>query len=258
MKPHDRFFGRFHRRVRIVGDGSTSSADVEDDEHRFGADISHDGRRVCSVAGRAMRTPWTTCPSAAAQLAELNDTPLLSSPYQVLRQIRLAHQCTHMIDMAALAVSAAALGIRQRQYDAVLAVEDKDGADWRIGTLQRDDELQTLWVVEDGIVREPRLYSGCEMQRSQRWIEERASTIEEIESVFVMQRAMLVAGGKRVVLDQHETANDQVWMTGACFAFQSSRIAEARRRFGSSRTFSRSDELLADLDSPQDTAAKLR
>jgi hypothetical protein len=155
-----------------------------------------------------------------------------------------------MIDMAALAVSAAALGIRQRQYDAVLTVEDKDGADWRIGTLQRDDDLPTLWVVEDGIVREPSFYSGCEMQRSPRWIEERASNTKEIESVFVMQRAMLVSGGKRVVLDQHETANDQVWKTGACFAFQSSRIAEARRRFGSSRTFTRSDELLADLDSP--------
>jgi hypothetical protein len=255
MTPQDRSFGRFHRRVRIVGDVSSSSADVEDNEHRFGADICHDGQRVLSVAGRSIRTPWTTCPLAAVQLAELHDTPLLSSPYKVLRQVRLAHQCTHMIDMAALAVSAAARGVTSRQYDCALAVEDKAGSDWRIGTLQRDDEPSTHWVVKDGIVLEPASYAGCEMQRSGRWIEERAASIEETESVFVMQRAMLVAGGKRVILDEHETAANQVWMTGACFAFQSSRINEARRRFGSTRTFSQPDELLTDLDSPRDPTA---
>jgi hypothetical protein len=255
MTPPDRFFGRFHRRVRIVGDTSTSSADVEDDEHRFGADIGHDGQRVLSVAGRAVRTPWTTCPLAAVQLAELRDTPLLSSPYKVLRQVRLAHQCTHMVDMAALAVCAAALGTTRRQYDCVLAVEDKGGADWRIGTLQRDNEPGTHWVVKDGVVLEPASYAGCEMQRSGRWVEERAASIEEIESVFVMQRAMLVAGGKRVILDEHDTAANQVWMTGACFAFQSSRIDEARRRFGSTRTFLQPAELLSDLDSSRDPSA---
>ena len=251
----DRSFGRYHRRVRIVGDTWTSSADVEDDEHRFGADINHDGQRVLSVAGRAIRTPWTACPLAALQLTELCDTPLLSSPYKVIRQVRLAHQCTHMVDMAVLAVCAAALGIARREYDCVLTVEDKGGADWRIGTLRRDNEPRTHWVVKDGVVLEPASYAGCEMLRSSRWVEERTSRIEEIESVFIMQRAMLVAGGKRVILDEHETAANQVWMTGACFAFQSSRIHEARRRFGNTRTFSHPGELLSDLDLSRDPSA---
>jgi hypothetical protein len=240
-------FGRFHRRVRIVAGNAGASADVEDDEHRFGADVCHDRKFVLSVTGRAIRTPWTTCPLASGQLEELRGTPLLSSPYKVLRQVRLAHQCTHMVDMAALAVCAAARGVTQCQYDCVITVEDRVGADWRIGTMQRNNEPRTYWVVQDGIVREPASYAGCQMQRSGRWIEERAGSIEEIESVFVMQRAMLVAGGKRVILDEHETAANQVWMTGACFSFQSSRIRDARRHFGSSRTFSQPQELLSDL-----------
>jgi hypothetical protein len=247
---HDeRNFGVYHRRVRIVTDFRHASADVEDDEHRFGADITHDGTLVTSVAGRALRTPWSSCPLAASQLEQLLETPLSASPYRVLRQTRLAQQCTHMIDMAALAVAAAARGILWRQYDAVLAVVDRDGVDCRQGTLRRDDGLRIDWVVEDGFVREPKAYAALEMRRSGRWAEQHALDADEVEAIFVMQRAMLVAGGKRFILDQHETAASQVWMTGACFAFQESRIRESKRCYGSSVRFATSDELLADLDS---------
>lgn len=233
--------------MRIVGDAARSTADVEDDEHRFGADVGHDSGRVTAVSGRALRTPWTTCLMAASQLTELLNTPLHPSPYKVLRQTRLAHQCTHMVDMASLAIAAAARGVMRRQYDAVLTVEHKGGADYRTGDLYCNGAVLGEWTVREGIVLKPEKYAGLEMYRSGRWIEERADDLDEIEAVFVMQRAMLVAGGKRFDLDQYETADNQVWMTGACFAFQASRLHEARRRFGSSRTFSQSDELLADL-----------
>lgn len=239
--------GQFRRRVRIVGDERQASADVEDDQHRFGADIVHDGTTIQSVAGRAIRTPWTTCPLAVAELQALLGAALLPSPYQVLRLIALAQHCTHLIDMASLAVSAAARNIRYRQYDAVLTLANDDGADWRFGTLQRDGSHCSRWVFRDGLIHEPAEYAGLEIGRAAKWITTRTNDADTIEAIFVMQRAMLVAGGRRYVLDDTLFATGQSWMTGACFAYQPSRIQDSRRRLGSTRDFTDSDQLLTDL-----------
>jgi hypothetical protein len=239
--------GQFRRRVRIVGENLRSSVDVEDDQHRFGADIVHDGVKVESVAGRAIRTPWTTCPMAVAELQALVATPLLQSPFAVLRQIVLGQQCTHLIDMAALAVAAAARKIQRRQYDAALTLTNDNGIDYRIGTLERDGALISSWVFRDGVIHEPAAYEGLEIRRAGRWIPDRTDDADETEAVFVMQRAMLVAGGRRFVLDDIPLASAQSWLIGACFTYQPSRIQEAKRRFGSTRDFAKPEQLLADL-----------
>lgn len=240
-------FGLFRRRIRIVGARDRCSVDVEDDQHRYGADIEHDGVFVVAVHGRALRTPWTTCPLAIGQLQALVGSPLLPSPFAVLRQLKLALQCTHLIDMAVLGVAAAARQLEYRQYDATFTMEERDGADWRTGILKRDDGATNRWVFENGIVVEPAQFAGLEMRRSASWVHERTSDADLIEQTFVMQRALLVTGGRRVDLDKVPSASSQTWMLGACFAFQPDRVDQAKRRMGSTRTFSNPDELLADL-----------
>jgi hypothetical protein len=240
-------FGLYRRRVRIVGTEGRCSVDIEDDQHRFGADIDHDGAKVLAVHGRAPRTPWTTCPAAIAQLQILVGTPLLPSPFAVLRQVVLAQQCTHLVDMAVLAVAAAARGLRYRQYDATLSIEDRDGSDWRTGTLERSDGGTTRWTFRDGFVVEPESYAGLEMRRAASWIGDHSDDPDIIEEAFVMQRSLLVAGGRRVRLDVVHQASDQVWMLGACYSFQPDRVDRAKRIVGSSRTFADPDDLLTDL-----------
>lgn len=247
----DKSFGLYRRRVRLRATPWRASADVEDDYHRFGVDVEHDGAVVLAIRGRALRTPWTTCPLAAQQLQVLAGAPLLASPFQVLRQTKLAQHCTHMVDMAALAIAAAARGERYRQYDASLTLEDRGGADWRTGVLEPSDGEPSRWLMRDGVVVEPAAYAGLEMRRAASWIAARSDTISAIEAAFVMQRAVLVAGGRRYELDEVVTPAAQLWMLGACFAFQPDRMAEGRRRLGSTRSFLRSEDLLADLDGPQ-------
>jgi hypothetical protein len=188
---------------------------------------------------------------AISQLQALSGAALLPSPFSVLRLTALAQHCTHLVDMAALAIAAAARGVRYRQYDAIIGLADGDGADWRIGTLARDDGGTCRWVVRDGLVCEPSNYAGLEMRRAASWISSRTDDVDAIEETFVMQRAMLVAGGGRFVLDDHPKPSAHVWMVGACFAFQPSRIEQGRRQFGSTRSFTHPDELLVDLASQQ-------
>ena len=49
-------------------DASTIRGDMEDDFHRFGVTLRHDGERVVEVVGDGTRFPWTTCPSAVEPL----------------------------------------------------------------------------------------------------------------------------------------------------------------------------------------------
>src|ERR1700730_9209991 len=158
-------YGVFRRRIRIASDECHATADLEDNQHRFGVDIIHNGHAVKEIKGRALRTPWTTCALAASELRTLVDTGLLRSPFAVLHQISIAKHCTHMIDLAAIAVSAAARTVRQRQYDAVFELSNKDGVDWRIGTLKRDGTAPTRWIIRDGLVCEPKQYAGLEARR---------------------------------------------------------------------------------------------
>lgn len=238
--------GIYRRRVLVRGKQSRVSADMEDDPHRFGVDVHHDGARVVSISGRALRVPWTTCPHATSELACLAHTPLLASPFDVLRQIDTRQQCTHMADMAALAIAAAARDIANRQFDVALRLAEGND-DKRYGHLSIDMGPKDEWLVDHGIVIKPVRYSGIDLTRSFKSFSYPLADDGLLE-LFVMRRAHLVCGGRRFDLDAFLLPAAHPWLANACFTFQSASAKGARRVIGSTRDFTRRDmELLADL-----------
>jgi hypothetical protein len=238
--------GIYRRRVLVRAEQHCVTADIEDDPHRFGVDVHHDGARVIDVSGRALRVPWITCPQATAELTRLVQTPLLTSPFDVLRQIDTRQQCTHLLDMAALAIAAAARDITNRQFDVALRLTEGDD-NKRYGHLCVDMGPQDQWVVDHGIVIKPTRYSGIDLTRSFKGFS-RQLTDDELLELFVMRRAHLVCGGRRFDLDTLPLPTDYPWLANACFTFQSARVAGTRRVMGSTRDFTRREaDLLADL-----------
>lgn len=229
------------------------SVDVEDDQHRFGVDIEHNGGKVLAMHGRPLRTPWSTCPYAISQLQQLVDTPLMPSPFRVLRQIRLAEQCTHLIDIAALGVAAAARKLNYRQYDMSIWMKRDEYGDLRIGTIARNDGLAVQWSMHDGKGVKPVAYEGLNLRRAASWIAEMTDDLDEIESVFVMHRALFVTSALAHDLDASDVPSNRDLLVGACFTYQPERVADARRLVGASRTFSNADELLVDLENNTDS-----
>ena len=65
----------------------------------------------------ALRTPWTLCRGAVNVLDRLVGMPLSADPQAVYRHADGRAQCTHLFDLAGLAISHAARGIAERQYD---------------------------------------------------------------------------------------------------------------------------------------------
>src|SRR5207245_277647 len=113
------------------------SAELEDDFHHFRVTVAHDGARVTGVRGVGVRFPWSTCPLAADRLAPLVGMPLSVRSTAVGDVVSARDNCTHMFDLAGLAVAHAARVGARRQYDVVVAdpVDDR-----RQVTLDRDGE----------------------------------------------------------------------------------------------------------------------
>ncbi len=68
--------GAYRRAIRIAADGDTVTAEMEDDIHHFGISLSHAGGVVTAISGSALRTPWTICPGALAELDGLEGARL--------------------------------------------------------------------------------------------------------------------------------------------------------------------------------------
>jgi Protein of unknown function (DUF2889) len=245
----------FRRRVLLRGCTGVATADVEDDQHRFGVDVSHDGHVVTTITARALRTPWTTCALAAASLDTFVGIHMPRSPFAALRHVRLAHQCTHMADMASLAIAAAARQVLHRVYDVEIRRNTEDdrggGASNYDAKLMRDGSETSRWRIRDRLIVEPVHLRGLEIFRASSWVGEKIQDEEAAEELFVLQRGVLVAGGGEIDLDLYESPSGSAWIPGACFAFQPDRAALGRRNKGNTFDFTeRPEALLADLEFP--------
>ncbi|MEE9609419.1 MAG: DUF2889 domain-containing protein, partial [Myxococcota bacterium] len=148
-------------------------ADMEDDFHRFRVFLEHDGRAVGGIRAEAIRYPWTQCPGATLPLKALVGMPLSLRSTAVGGHTNPRANCTHLFDLAGLAVSHAAADRERRLYD--IAVPDRVGG---VGgrtraQLHRDGELILDWRVEGERIAQPPPFEGVVMRGSKflRWAE---------------------------------------------------------------------------------------
>ena len=219
---------------------------MEDDSHRFGVILRHDSRMVTGVEGQSMRTPWTLCAGARAVLPELIGMLLAPTPLAASRHTDQKQQCTHLFDLAALAVTHAARGIAARDYriEAPWYVLDAP----RTMTLHRDGEVVLQWTLERDRILSPEPFATVGVRSLLVWGEQNLDDPDAIEALFVMRRAVLISGSRLINLDALPTPAATGHGVGACYVHHPDRMAVARRNFGSTRDFTDAPEaLLADL-----------
>jgi hypothetical protein len=71
--------GVYRRRILLVAANGRVSADLEDDFHRYGVEIEHDGDRVGAVRGYEGRYPWSECGNSSTPLQAFRGAPLSTS-----------------------------------------------------------------------------------------------------------------------------------------------------------------------------------
>lgn len=224
--------GALHRRVLLEAHAGYVAAALEDDFHHFAVRLEHDGQRVTSVEGRALRNPWASCPGAGAQLRALSGCPLSERPTEVAGHIDSYQQCTHQFDLALMALAQAARGGR-RDYLAV--VSDPVGGR-RSAVLERDGGAVLEWALEGSTVVAGSHLCGANLRK----LDMAAIGGDDpdlAEAVVLLRRTVMVAGGRGVDFDGMATLEVFEHMTGACYAFQPQRRAEGKRNTGTIRDF---------------------
>ena len=97
--------GFYRRAVRLQRKDMRVTAEMEDDFHHFEVVLEHDGERLLDVSANSLRFPWSTCGEEAAnEMSELAGLRLDSLREQLAVAERW-RQCTHMFDLAELAIA---------------------------------------------------------------------------------------------------------------------------------------------------------
>ncbi|WP_313054297.1 DUF2889 domain-containing protein [Pseudomonas lopnurensis] len=234
----------FHRRIEIVGnhaqDGGTVRAALEDDFHHFRAWVEHRDGKVSAVGGESVRYPYSACLAAPKQLEALKGMSLTGVAHSVTRQTDQAHQCTHLLDLAGLAIAMAARGTIYRRYDIEVPrrVDEQTHA-----SLQRDDGWRLAWSIDGPVIRGGK-YEGVSLRVGMaRWALSELDDLEA-EAALVLRRCVLISLGREYDLDRQDHAAP----TGLCYSQQPERAEQALRIKGSTWDFSTRAEALCRSD----------
>ncbi|MBG6476755.1 DUF2889 domain-containing protein [Pseudomonas aeruginosa] len=235
----------FRRRVEIVSTAQDATREVraslEDDFHHFRVWLRHCDGIVSEIGGEAVRYPYSACPQAAEQLQQLIGMPLSQIAHSVTRQTDAQHQCTHLLDLAGLAIANAARGTTQRRYD----IQVPDRIDERTNpVLQRDGATRLSWNVHGSTIEGPPPYCGVNLREGMaRWALNHLSE-EEAEAALLLRRCTLISLGRMNNLDAQVHASS----TGRCYSQQPVHAPQALRIKGSTWDFSETAGMLCQDD----------
>jgi len=217
----------FRRRLvlRRTPEGAVEGA-IEDHIHHFQVRVEHRDGRVTAVEGRAVRAPWTLCPGAGAQLAELVGTAVGS---QARSGDPTAH-CTHLLDLAVVAIRFVADRAVARRFD--LTVTGWERAE-RTATARRDDGLTIRWTVREDTITDPPPYAGRALGAGFTSWAATALDADEAEMALLLRRATWMSASRGIDLDRFDRLSESALPPGSCFASQPERIDLALRNRGS-------------------------
>ena len=229
----------YHRKIRLIADGRRITGDLVDDPHHFRVHLEHDGQRVTALQSEAIRYPWTPCPEAAQPLQELVGMPLSPLSTAVGGHSRAIAQCTHLFDLAGLAVAHAAAGRTRRVYHCVVDGERDEVAH---ATLHRDGELLLEWEVR-GSIQNTTLhgappFDGIGLTGGfMAWAQQNLDP-DLAEAAIVLRRGCMIGGVRFFDLDEVTMAPEMGQLNGRCFTYSEGTVDRAYRVRGTRRDFS--------------------
>lgn len=222
----------FRRRVEIVssaredGRGGEVRAALEDDFHHFRVHLQHEQGVLRAINGEALRFPYSACPQAIEPLRALIGMQLSPIAHSVTRQTDAQHQCTHLLDLAGLAVAAALRPAQTRRYDIQVPL--------RVAGVTRpllllNDEPLLEWSVNGPIIEGPEPFTGINIREGMaRWALA-TLTADIAEAALLLRRCTMISIGKTNNLDSQIHASS----TDRCYSQQTVRAPQALRMKGS-------------------------
>lgn len=221
---------------------------LEDDFHHFGVTLEHDGKTITGISAASERFPFTTCPLAGHNLQGMVGHSLSRRSTDVGAMIHMREQCTHMFDLAGLAMAHAASGRSRRRYECI--IPDREIVAWEAGKrrllgsgeawLLRDGVEVLRWQIDGRMITGPEEWAGQPMIEGFRDRTEKMS-IDEAEAATVLRRAVMISAGRTLDPDLFPTARDR-GQSGVCFTFLEENRDDGKRVYGSTLNFENSSQ----------------
>jgi hypothetical protein len=213
----------FRRVITLSSSVGQVVSRVSDNVHEFSVKLLHDGVCVTDVSAEAARFPWTTCPLGTDRLKRLIGTPIGNHERVKVDQ---SQQCTHMLDLAKLAL-AHSVRTGDRRY--VVYIEAGASPDACYATLSRDGKELLKWNVTNDIVISPPPYTGHVTTGRAIWAPAVEADADLREAALVLRRCLLVFRGRRFVTPDTLRANAAPELIGVCVSFQPEHVNDAVR-----------------------------
>jgi hypothetical protein len=228
--------GATRRRIRLVATDGHCHARLVDPFHEMSVDLRHDGAVVTAIEGRFLRNPNSTCPGAARLLDELLGLDLRTPAAAVYAGGRSRRHCTHLLDLAVLALAQAARGEGRRQYDAVVPDETDAPIDIEV---RRDAATVFAWQVQRGHILAPAEFAGLPLGPGfTAWSTARLAG-DALEAAQVLSRTWYISRGREYDIQiwagqpvsRHDVLLDRCYSYAAERAEHGVFLADVRRDF---------------------------
>jgi len=224
----------------VAHDGEVR-ASLEDDYHHFRVKVRHDGKVVTGVESESVRFPWAGCAVAGDDWSKFVGAPLEVRSSAIARYVEMRLYCTHMYELAGLAMSLAARKLPRRRYDMTAPYGTRRSEP---AFLLRDGVEVLRWETDGFTVQSPEPFVGVVLRQGYAGWAEKNLDDDIGESALVLRRAVLISSGRGQNLDAMPHSKNH----GGCYTTQPERAPTAYRVIGSTMDFENRPEELLRMD----------
>ncbi len=217
--------GACHRRVVLDGAEGRVDASLADDFHRFDCLLLHDGAAITELSGQGIRVPTSLCAGSAELLADLVGLPLQTSSTVFYGNGRARRHCTHLYDLAVLAIGHARRGQERRVYEAIVPDETDRPVQLEI---RANDTVVHSWTVKDGFILAPPMLAGHPLGRGMAHWAVQIFADDVLEAAIILTRTWLIAVGRRYLVASAigKAITLNAALIGSCYAYDPGRAGD--------------------------------
>jgi hypothetical protein len=235
--------GTFRRRIKLENCHDHVLAELEDCNHGFRLRLSHDNKSITAIDVETLRYPLSTCQNAGQPLQQLVGCKLTASIERILKYARPRDNCTHLFDLASLAIAQATRHETCRIYD----IDVPDSTDSTSDLLiRRDGDIIHHWQARDHKLSAPIALSGKPLMKGFYLWAFKHFQGEDLEAALALQKGYFVSRARHIDLDASAgmPASGDQYMLGACYTYSPAVVVDAVREANSVRDFSDCPERL--------------
>jgi hypothetical protein len=220
----------YARRIDVRTAPGRVVAEMEDYVHHFRVELEHADGVVTRAVGTGVRVPWATCPIGAAGVARLAGAKVGPGTGDSWVGSDRTDQCTHVIDLAAVAVAHA--GRPSIRYDARVSPA---GGPRRRAVLVADGRPVLEWELDNDVVQSGPFAGLAVRSRELKRRMRELTDADQREYVAILRRACHIAPSRAIDLDDYEVAAQIGTIDSSCHTLQPDVAATSRRVRGSAR-----------------------